>query len=144
MKKNSSSLSEMSKIKFSRVELSDLQEFSESFSNLEIINLVNVRANNVGETETQNLASTIIEPEASTSSNAPARNPGGTGNPDATFIYAPESRTRGRARDSFYGPKKSPWGGGGGGTLLEPIQPYGTLLNLDVLDFRNIEKFIDE
>ncbi|KAL0375730.1 UNVERIFIED_CONTAM: hypothetical protein Scaly_0690600 [Sesamum calycinum] len=29
-------------------------------------------------------------------------------------------------------------------TILQPLHPYGTVLNLDVIDFQNIEKLIDE
>ncbi|KAL0283030.1 UNVERIFIED_CONTAM: hypothetical protein Sangu_2916200 [Sesamum angustifolium] len=28
--------------------------------------------------------------------------------------------------------------------MLQPLHPYGVVLNLDVIDFRNIEKLIDE
>ncbi|KAK4386094.1 movement protein [Sesamum angolense] len=32
----------------------------------------------------------------------------------------------------------------GQGTMLQPLYPYGAILNLDVIDFRNIEKLINE
>ncbi|KAL0406105.1 UNVERIFIED_CONTAM: hypothetical protein Slati_3924400 [Sesamum latifolium] len=29
-------------------------------------------------------------------------------------------------------------------TMLQPLHPYGNILNLDIIDFRNTEKLIDE
>ena len=29
-------------------------------------------------------------------------------------------------------------------TMLQPLHPYGAILNLDIIDFRNTEKLIDE
>ncbi|KAL0404095.1 UNVERIFIED_CONTAM: hypothetical protein Sradi_2050300 [Sesamum radiatum] len=29
-------------------------------------------------------------------------------------------------------------------SMLQHLHPYGTILNLDIIDFRNIEKLIDE
>ncbi|KAL0409346.1 UNVERIFIED_CONTAM: hypothetical protein Sradi_1869000 [Sesamum radiatum] len=37
-------------------------------------------------------------------------------------------------------PENTPWAR----TMLQPLHPYGTILNLDIIDFRNIEKLIDE
>ncbi|KAL0298896.1 UNVERIFIED_CONTAM: hypothetical protein Sradi_6549400 [Sesamum radiatum] len=37
-------------------------------------------------------------------------------------------------------PDNTPWAR----TMLQPLHPYGVVLNLDVIDFRNIEKLIDE
>ncbi|KAL0392715.1 UNVERIFIED_CONTAM: hypothetical protein Sradi_2494300 [Sesamum radiatum] len=37
-------------------------------------------------------------------------------------------------------PEKTPWAR----IMLQPLHPYGTVLNLDVIDFQNIEKLIDE
>ncbi|KAK4393996.1 movement protein [Sesamum angolense] len=37
-------------------------------------------------------------------------------------------------------PENTPWAR----TMLQPLHPYGVVLNLDVIDFRNIEKLIDE
>ncbi|KAL0419246.1 UNVERIFIED_CONTAM: hypothetical protein Sradi_1338100 [Sesamum radiatum] len=37
-------------------------------------------------------------------------------------------------------PENTPWVR----TMLQPLHPYGAVLNLDVIDFRNIEKLIDE
>ncbi|KAL0291627.1 UNVERIFIED_CONTAM: hypothetical protein Sangu_3262300 [Sesamum angustifolium] len=38
-------------------------------------------------------------------------------------------------------PENTPWART---TMLQPLHPYGAVLNLDVIDFRNIEKLIDE
>ncbi|KAL0430633.1 UNVERIFIED_CONTAM: hypothetical protein Sradi_0689300 [Sesamum radiatum] len=37
-------------------------------------------------------------------------------------------------------PEHTPWAR----TMLQPLHPYGTILNLDIIDFRNTEKLIDE
>ncbi|KAK4384442.1 movement protein [Sesamum angolense] len=37
-------------------------------------------------------------------------------------------------------PENTPWAR----TMLQPLHPYGDVLNLDVIDFRNMEKLIDE
>ncbi|KAK4380924.1 movement protein [Sesamum angolense] len=37
-------------------------------------------------------------------------------------------------------PENTPWAR----TMLQPLHPYGAVLNLDVIDFRNMEKLIDE
>ncbi|KAL0381378.1 UNVERIFIED_CONTAM: hypothetical protein Sangu_0202100 [Sesamum angustifolium] len=37
-------------------------------------------------------------------------------------------------------PENTPWAR----TMLQPLHPYGAVLNLDVIDFRNLEKLIDE
>ncbi|KAL0438913.1 UNVERIFIED_CONTAM: movement protein [Sesamum latifolium] len=36
-------------------------------------------------------------------------------------------------------PEHTPWAR----TMLQPLHPYGTILNLDIIDFRNTEKLID-
>ncbi|KAL0295972.1 UNVERIFIED_CONTAM: hypothetical protein Sradi_6649300 [Sesamum radiatum] len=36
--------------------------------------------------------------------------------------------------------KNKPWAR----TMLQPLHPYGAVLNRDVIDFRNIEELIDE
>ncbi|KAL8462291.1 hypothetical protein ACS0TY_033369 [Phlomoides rotata] len=90
----------MSKMEFSRVDLSDLRDLAESFSNLEIVDLVNVRANNVGEAEIQNPASTTTD---ASSFNIP------TGNPGVNYM-APVPQRRNRAHDPFHGPTNSPRG----------------------------------
>ncbi|KAL0402508.1 UNVERIFIED_CONTAM: hypothetical protein Slati_4280700 [Sesamum latifolium] len=36
--------------------------------------------------------------------------------------------------------EQTPWAR----TMLQPLHPYGTILNLDIIDFRNTEKLIDE
>ncbi|KAL8511490.1 hypothetical protein ACS0TY_018043 [Phlomoides rotata] len=117
-------------MEFSRVDLSDLQDLDESFSNLEIVDLVNVRAKNIGEVETQNPASTITD---ASSSNIPM------GNPGVNYMAATPQRGN-RAHDPFYRLTNSPWGK----TVLEPIKPYSVMLNLDTPDFRNLEKLIDD
>ncbi|KAL2251372.1 UNVERIFIED_CONTAM: hypothetical protein Sindi_2259500 [Sesamum indicum] len=37
-------------------------------------------------------------------------------------------------------PENIPWAK----TMLQPLHPYGAILNLDIIDFRNTEKLIDE
>ncbi|KAL2226501.1 UNVERIFIED_CONTAM: hypothetical protein Sindi_2008800 [Sesamum indicum] len=37
-------------------------------------------------------------------------------------------------------PENTPWAR----TMLQPLHPYGSILNLDIIDFRNTEKLIDE
>ncbi|KAL0454924.1 UNVERIFIED_CONTAM: movement protein [Sesamum latifolium] len=43
-------------------------------------------------------------------------------------------------RNSRRVPEHTPWAR----TMLQPLHPYGTILNLDIIDFRNTEKLIDE
>ncbi|KAL8550828.1 hypothetical protein ACS0TY_000053 [Phlomoides rotata] len=83
-------------MEFSRVEMVDLEELSESFSNLEILDLVNVRAN-----ETQEPASATTEPEASTGSNHPAGSDDPTGNTGTTYIYPPVPKMRHQLQKNY-------------------------------------------
>ncbi|KAL8456816.1 hypothetical protein ACS0TY_034890 [Phlomoides rotata] len=62
------------------------------------------------------------------------------GNKGPAYIYPPVPKMRHRSYDAYFGPKKSPKEK----TFLEPIQPYGVALNLDVPDFRNLEELIDK
>ncbi|KAL0354096.1 UNVERIFIED_CONTAM: hypothetical protein Sangu_0990900 [Sesamum angustifolium] len=43
-------------------------------------------------------------------------------------------------RNSKRAPENTPWAR----SMLQPLHPYSAVLNLDVIDFRNIEKLIDE
>ncbi|KAL2248167.1 UNVERIFIED_CONTAM: hypothetical protein Sindi_2669000 [Sesamum indicum] len=55
--------------------------------------------------------------------------------------YHCRRETKGKSRGN---PKSvlenTPWAR----TMLQPLHPYGVILNLDIIDFRNTEKLIDE
>ncbi|KAK4389993.1 putative enzymatic polyprotein [Sesamum angolense] len=59
-------------------------------------------------------------------------------NATPTFV---ETRLRENpGRNPRRAPENTPWAR----TMLQPLHPYGAVLNLDVIDFRNMEKLIDE
>ncbi|KAL0463447.1 UNVERIFIED_CONTAM: hypothetical protein Slati_0232300 [Sesamum latifolium] len=54
-------------------------------------------------------------------------------------LWEPDSK-RFSGRNPRRLPEHTPWAR----TMLQPLHPYGTILNLDIIDFRNTEKLIDE
>ncbi|KAL0300171.1 UNVERIFIED_CONTAM: movement protein [Sesamum calycinum] len=115
-----------------KADLSYLQELAESFSQLGIVELVNVQTNEV--------TPALPPQEGRTCSNEPPQDHPMTESEDfhtnstPTFV---RSRLRENPRRAS---KNKPWAR----TMLQPLHPYGAVLNRDVIDFRNIEKLIDE
>lgn len=124
----------------SRVDLSDLQELAESFAQLGMVDLVNVKPNEV----TAVVTTAQPPPEGSSASNDPPEDsPMREGvdfhtNATPTFVATRFKGNPGRNPRTV--PENTPWAR----TMSQPLHPYGTTLNLDVIDFRNIEKLIDE
>ncbi|KAL0391532.1 UNVERIFIED_CONTAM: hypothetical protein Slati_4538300 [Sesamum latifolium] len=58
-------------------------------------------------------------------------------NATPTFVA---TRFKNPGRNPRRVPEHTPWAR----TMLQPLHPYGTILNLDIIDFRNTEKLIDE
>ncbi|KAL0298007.1 UNVERIFIED_CONTAM: hypothetical protein Sangu_3166800 [Sesamum angustifolium] len=118
------------------VNISDLQELAESFSQLGIVELVNVQTNEV--------TPALPPPEGSTSSNeSPQDHPmreSADFHTNATPMFVRTRLRENPRRNRRRAPKNTPWVR----TMLQPLHPYGAVLNLDVIDFRNIEKLIDE
>ena len=113
----------------SRADLSDLQELAESFSQLGIMDLVNVKAN-----ETLHTNPGIEEVESSNTTQV-------VQNDDyQTRAYVTRDINTNIKRSTKTAPNDSPWAK----TMSQPINPYGNNLNLDVIDFRNIEDLITE
>ena len=126
----------------SRADLSDLQELAESFSHLGFTDLVNVKPHEV---------LPLHGTEEASGSNVIQGNPpdaqmreGGDfhtdGHPafDSTRFATNTRRNPGRNPSRV--PDATPWAK----IMLQPLHPYGIVLNLDVIDFRNIEELIDE
>ncbi|KAL2226547.1 UNVERIFIED_CONTAM: hypothetical protein Sindi_2013400 [Sesamum indicum] len=117
-------------------DLSDLQELAESFSQLGIVDLVNIQTNKI--------TPALPPPEGSTCSNDPPQDQLMRESSDfhtnatPTFVGTRLKENPGR------NPKRvleyTPWAR----TMLQPLHPYGAILNLDITDFRNTEKLIDE
>ncbi|KAL0401724.1 UNVERIFIED_CONTAM: hypothetical protein Slati_4202300 [Sesamum latifolium] len=59
-------------------------------------------------------------------------------NATPTFVATRFKENSGR--NSRRVPEHTPWAR----TMLQPLHPYGTILNLDIINFRNTEKLIDE
>ncbi|KAL0430415.1 UNVERIFIED_CONTAM: hypothetical protein Sradi_0667500 [Sesamum radiatum] len=117
-------------------DLLDLQELVESFSQLRIMELVNVQTNEI--------APALPPPEGSTGSNDPSQDHPMRESSDfhtnatPTFVVTRFKENPGR------NPKRvlehTLWAR----TMLQPLHPYNTILNLDIIDFLNTEKLIDE
>ncbi|KAL0316533.1 UNVERIFIED_CONTAM: hypothetical protein Sradi_5531500 [Sesamum radiatum] len=119
-----------------RADLSDLQELAESFSQLGIVELINVQTNEV--------TPALPPPEGSTCSNeSPQDHPmreSADFHTNATPMFVGTRLQENPGRNPRRAPENTPWTR----TMLQPLHPYGVVLNLDVIDFRNIEKLIDE
>ncbi|KAL0367014.1 UNVERIFIED_CONTAM: hypothetical protein Sradi_3591500 [Sesamum radiatum] len=119
-----------------RADLSDLQELAESFSQLGIVELVNVQTNEI--------TPALPPPEGSTGSNDPPQDHPMRESTDfhtnATPTFVGTRLRENPGRNPRRVPEHTPWAR----TMLQPLHPYGTILNLDIIDFRNIEKLIDE
>ncbi|KAL0406239.1 UNVERIFIED_CONTAM: hypothetical protein Slati_3937800 [Sesamum latifolium] len=111
-----------------KADLSYLQELAESFSQLGIVELVNVQTNEV--------TPALPPPEGSTGSNDPPQDFHTNATP--TFVGTRFKENSGR--NSRRVPEHTPCAR----TMLQPLHPYGTILNLNIIDFRNTEKLIDE
>ncbi|KAL0358337.1 UNVERIFIED_CONTAM: hypothetical protein Sangu_0683100 [Sesamum angustifolium] len=59
---------------------------------------------------------------------------------NATLTFVGTRLRENPGRNPRRAPENTPWAR----TMLQPLHPYGAVLNLDVIDFRNIEKLIDE
>ncbi|KAL0345865.1 UNVERIFIED_CONTAM: hypothetical protein Sradi_4417800 [Sesamum radiatum] len=119
-----------------RGDLSNLQELAESFSKLGIVELVNVHTNEI--------TPALPPPEGSTGSNDPSQDHPMRESTDfhtnatPTFVGTRFKENPGRNLRIVL--ENTPWAR----TMLQPLHPYGTILNLDIIDFRSTEKLIDE
>ncbi|KAL0406350.1 UNVERIFIED_CONTAM: hypothetical protein Slati_3948900 [Sesamum latifolium] len=118
-----------------RADLSNLQELAKSFSQLGIVELVNVQTNEI--------TPALQLPEGSTGSNDSSQDHPMRESTDfhtsATPTFAGTRFKENPERNPRRVPKHTPWAM----TMLQPLHPYDTILNLDIIDFRNIEKLID-
>ncbi|KAL0355336.1 UNVERIFIED_CONTAM: movement protein [Sesamum radiatum] len=119
-----------------RADLSDPQELAESFFQLGIVELVNVQTNEI--------TPALPPPEGSTGSNDPSQDhpmrEGTDFHTNATPMFVGIRFKENLGRNSRRVPENTPWAR----TMLQPLHPYGTILNLDIIDFKNTEKLIDE
>ncbi|KAL2252603.1 UNVERIFIED_CONTAM: hypothetical protein Sindi_0055000 [Sesamum indicum] len=117
-----------------RADLSDLQELAESFSQLGIVDLVNIQTNE--------LTPALPPPEESTCSNDPPQDQPMRESADfhtnATLTFVGTRLKGNPGRNPKGAPENTPWAR----TMLQPLHPYGAILNLDIIDFRNTEKLI--
>ncbi|KAL2250247.1 UNVERIFIED_CONTAM: hypothetical protein Sindi_2498400 [Sesamum indicum] len=119
-----------------KADLSYLQELAESFSQLGIVDLVNIQTNEI--------TPALPPPEGSTCSNDPPQDQPMRDSADfhtnATPTLVKTRLKENSGRNPKRVPENTPWAR----TMLQPLHPYGAILNLDIIDFRNIEKLIDE
>ncbi|KAL0285628.1 UNVERIFIED_CONTAM: hypothetical protein Sradi_7169200 [Sesamum radiatum] len=119
-----------------RANPSDLQELAEFFSQLGIVELVNVQTNEI--------TPALPPPEGSTGSNDTSQDypmrEGRDFHTNATPTFVGTRFRENPGRNSRRVPENTPWAK----TMLQPLHPYGSILNLDIIDFRNTEKLIDE
>ncbi|KAL0300186.1 UNVERIFIED_CONTAM: hypothetical protein Sangu_3135300 [Sesamum angustifolium] len=119
-----------------RVDLSDLQKLAEFFSQLGIVELVNILTNKV--------TPALLLPEGSTCSNEPPKDHPMRESQDfhtnSTPTFVGTKLIENPGRNPRMARENTPWAR----TMLQPLHPYGVVLNLDVIDFRNIEKLINE
>ncbi|KAL0405278.1 UNVERIFIED_CONTAM: hypothetical protein Slati_3841700 [Sesamum latifolium] len=122
-------------IKVEKADLSDLEELVESFSQLRIVELVNVQTNKI--------TPILPPPEGSTSSNDPPQDHLMRESMDFHTNATPTFVGTRFKENPWRNPKRvlehTPWER----IMLQPLHPYGTILNLDIIDFRNTEKLID-
>ncbi|KAL0463176.1 UNVERIFIED_CONTAM: putative enzymatic polyprotein [Sesamum latifolium] len=119
-----------------RADLSDLQELAESFSQLGIVELVNVQTNEI--------TPALPPPVGSTGSNDPPQDHPMRESTDfhtnATPTFLGTRLRENPERNPRRVPEHTPWAR----TMLQSLHPNGTILNLDIIDFKNTEKLIDE
>ncbi|KAL2237997.1 UNVERIFIED_CONTAM: hypothetical protein Sindi_0991400 [Sesamum indicum] len=119
-----------------RADLSDVQELAETFSQLGIVDLVNIQTNKI------TLA--LPPPKGSTSSNDPPQDQVMRESADfytnviPTFVGTKLKENL--ERNPKRVPENTPWGR----TMLQTLHSYGAILNLDIIDFQNTEKLIDK
>ncbi|KAL0406370.1 UNVERIFIED_CONTAM: hypothetical protein Slati_3950900 [Sesamum latifolium] len=111
-------------------------ESAKSLFQLGIVDLVNIQTNK--------LTPTLTPSKVSTGSNGPPQDHPMRESIDfhtnATLAFVGTRLRENPGRNPRRVPENTPWAR----TMLQPLYPYGTILNLDVIDFRNIEKLIDE
>ncbi|KAL0360958.1 UNVERIFIED_CONTAM: hypothetical protein Sradi_3780300 [Sesamum radiatum] len=118
-----------------RADLSNLQDLAEFFFQLRIVELINVQTNQI--------APALPPPEGSTGSNDPSQDHPMRESLDfytnatPTFVEIRFKENRGRNWKRV--PEHTPWAR----TMLQPLHSYGTIVNLDIIDFRNTKKLID-
>ncbi|KAL2248436.1 UNVERIFIED_CONTAM: hypothetical protein Sindi_2695900 [Sesamum indicum] len=109
-----------------RADLSDLQELAESFSQFGIVDLVNIQTNEI--------APALPPPEGSTCSNdSPQDQPmreSADFHTNATATFVGTRLKENPRRNPKRMPENTPWAR----TMLQPLHPYGTILNLDIID----------
>ncbi|KAL0445082.1 UNVERIFIED_CONTAM: hypothetical protein Slati_2230900 [Sesamum latifolium] len=119
-----------------RADLSELQELAEFFSQLGIVELVNVQTNEI--------TPALPSPEESTGSNDPPQDQpmreGTDFHTNATPTFVATRFKENLGRNPRRVSEHTPWVR----NMLQPLHPYGTILNLEIIDFRNTEKLIDE
>ncbi|KAL2251501.1 UNVERIFIED_CONTAM: hypothetical protein Sindi_2272400 [Sesamum indicum] len=115
-----------------RADLSDLQELAEFFSQLGVVDLVNIQTNEI--------TPALPPPEGSTCSNDPPQDQPIRESADfhtnATPTFVGTRLKENPGRNPKRVPENTSWA-----TMLQPLHPYGYL---DIIDFRNTEKLIDE
>ncbi|KAL0311278.1 UNVERIFIED_CONTAM: hypothetical protein Sangu_2422500 [Sesamum angustifolium] len=119
-----------------RADLLDIQELAESFSKLGIVELVNVQTNKV--------TSSLPPLEGNTYSNEPPQDhlmrESADFHTNVKLTFVGTRLRENPGRNSRRTPENTPWAR----TMLQPLHLYGVVLNLDVIDFQNIEKLKDK
>ncbi|KAL0456457.1 UNVERIFIED_CONTAM: hypothetical protein Slati_0984900 [Sesamum latifolium] len=119
-----------------RADSSNLQELVESFFQLGIVELVNVQTNKI--------TPALAPFEGSTGSNGPPQDHPMRESEDfhtnVSPMFVGTRLKENPGRNPWRAPENTPWAR----TMLQPLHPYEAVLNLDVIDFRNNEKLIDE
>ncbi|KAL2231153.1 UNVERIFIED_CONTAM: hypothetical protein Sindi_1709700 [Sesamum indicum] len=119
-----------------RADPSDLQELTESFSQFGIVDLVNIQTNKI--------APALPPLEGSTCSNDPPQDQpmreSVNFHTNATPAFVGIRPKENLGRNPKKVPKNTPWAR----SMLQPLHPYSVILNLDIFDFQNTEKLIDE
>ncbi|KAL2235719.1 UNVERIFIED_CONTAM: hypothetical protein Sindi_1304100 [Sesamum indicum] len=114
----------------------DLQELAESFSQLGIVDLVNIQTNEI---------TPALPPlEGSTCCNDPPQDQPMRESADFHTNATPTFLGTRLKENPGINPKRVPENTPWARTMLQPLHPYGAILNLDIIDFRNTEKLIDE
>ncbi|KAL0302252.1 UNVERIFIED_CONTAM: hypothetical protein Sangu_3110600 [Sesamum angustifolium] len=119
-----------------RADLFDLHELAESFSQFGIVESVNVQTNKI--------TLGLPPPDGSINSYDPPQDHPIRESTDfqtnATPTFVGTRLKENPRQNSRKAPKNTPWDW----AMLQALHPYGAVLNLDVIDFQNIEKLIDE
>ncbi|KAL0456079.1 UNVERIFIED_CONTAM: hypothetical protein Slati_0947100 [Sesamum latifolium] len=115
-----------------RADLSDLQKLAESFSQLGIVKLVDV--------QTSEITPALPPQEGSIGFNDPSQDHPMGESTDLYINATPNFMGTKFKENSRRVPEHTPCAR----TMLQPLHPYDTILNLDIIDFKNTEKLIDE